>query len=1140
MAFITAETRSELVALSVAMLKQAPSNTLLEELIGISVAGGTLADAADHIAKTAAFKAEYPSFQTAAQYAAEIFDAFSVGGTVTAALRTEVIDLATGLLTSGQYTKASLASAISSFLLAPAALENEGLADIAQAHQNRSAAAEYYVITKELGGKTDAELAAVISSVTSDAATLTAAKAAADAVAVAVAVVPGKTFTLTTGADTKTGGAGNDNYVALNTTLTTGDVLDGGEGSDSLTLTTTLVAAGVSVVGFSTSSIETAYIGIIDGSATDAEVLTVDMLNSSPASIVVSGSTATGAADGLTLANVDSGTTVTMSATSNLDLTVNYDGSYLAGAGDTATLNMTGVTATAAADTDITFGAGIETLTINSTATASKIGDLVWGGAGLTVTGDANLTIQDTLAVTANTLDASAFSGKLAATLANVTDAADVAGVDVVDLTVTGGSGNDTLNVAAADAGVELLVDGGAGDDKITIGADLAAAAATRAADTLTGGDGQDTLVMTTALANGLTKAKSAGVTGFEVLQVSNANTNSITLANVQAGLNAITLAAGSNGGTTVFPAGANSAIIGATNAGSYTATDTGTATTDSLTISTTSLAAVDMGNNNAFVFTGLETVTFDTTTKGATELDVSTVTMTADTGGTTTLKVVGADTFHASGAITASVIDFSGLTAAAATVNTANMGAAAVGVTSITGSPGKDILVGDAKSTIEGGAGNDTITGGSGNDTLHGDAGNDTITTNAGNDTVKGGDGNDTIVFAGNLTAADKVDGGDGTDTISLANASLTALQALSISDANLFNANFSSIETLTVSDSLNSTGGDFDLGYLSGVSTVKLGALTSAQVLDGFSSGNSLHLTAATGQGLTAKVNTSAAGSADVLNVSLTEGADTDYNALTVANVETLNINVTEDTAGGNAASRTATIGLAISQTTAAAGGSGAAQSVVITGSEDITIDTAVAVATIDASGMSARLATTPGLVMTGAAHTKAQTITGSSGADTIVGSTKADTISTGAGNDTITGGLGADTIDGGTGTDTFIGTGALTAANVEGAGTGTSTGVVVNLGATTLTAAAVLGTAAQNLSGGLTGVASGQVAYLFNGELGTNSAAVDTLTSIENVTLADGINYIVGTTGANSINGGSGVDTIVAGNGADTIDW
>ena len=96
-----------------------------------------------------------------------------------------------------------------------------------------------------------------------------------------------------------------------------------------------------------------------------------------------------------------------------------------------------------------------------------------------------------------------------------------------------------------------------------------------------------------------------------------------------------------------------------------------------------------------------------------------------------------------------------------------------------------------------------------------------------------------------------------------------------------------------------------------------------------------------------------------------------------------------------------------------------------------------------------------------------------------------------------------------------------------------------MVVNLGASTLTGAAILGATTQNISGSLTGVASGQVAYLFNGELVTNSAAVDTLTSIENVTLADGINYIVGSDAANVINGGTGADTIIAGNGADTID-
>ena len=162
MAFITAETRSDLIALAVGMLNQAPSNTLLEELIALSVEGGSLADAADHIAKTDAFKAEYPSFQTAEQYATELFDNITTGGTVTAEIRTAVIELATGFLTSGAYSKSGLALAIVDFLSQPAALLNDDFADIAQSVQNRSAAAEYFVVTKELGGSTDAELAAAV------------------------------------------------------------------------------------------------------------------------------------------------------------------------------------------------------------------------------------------------------------------------------------------------------------------------------------------------------------------------------------------------------------------------------------------------------------------------------------------------------------------------------------------------------------------------------------------------------------------------------------------------------------------------------------------------------------------------------------------------------------------------------------------------------------------------------------------------------------------------------------------------------------------------------------------------------------------------------------------------------------------
>ena len=56
----------------------------------------------------------------------------------------------------------------------------------------------------------------------------------------------------------------------------------------------------------------------------------------------MTGSTTTTTADGVTLNNVDSGNTVTMSATANVDMTVNYDAAYLAGTGDTATVKLTG------------------------------------------------------------------------------------------------------------------------------------------------------------------------------------------------------------------------------------------------------------------------------------------------------------------------------------------------------------------------------------------------------------------------------------------------------------------------------------------------------------------------------------------------------------------------------------------------------------------------------------------------------------------------------------------------------------------------------------------------------------------------------------------------------------------------------
>ena len=815
-------------------------------------------------------------------------------------------------------------------------------------------------------------------------------------------------FTLTAAADAKTTGAGNDSFTSLVTTLNTGDNLNGGDGTDSLTLTTALTA-DASVLGFTTTSIENMYVNIVDGDAANNHVLTADMLLSAPTSVVLSGSTATTAADGLTMNNVDAATSLTLSGTANMDATVNYKAASLIGTTTARTLNVNGVSSTAAGDSTVTYGAGVESLTVSSTGTASTVGSIVWGGPSLTVTGDANLTVSTALAATATSVDASNFTGKLSI---QVSDVANGASAAVADLTVKGGSGNDTLNVAGVTtAARELAVDGGDGDDNVTIGQDLlGAVAGVSLGDVLVGGDGIDTLTYTSAGFNGLTAAKTTGVSGFETIAVSNAHANSITLANIQAGISDVALLLASNGGTIVGPAGSLTVSQKVAGTGSLTLTDTGTGTTDSVTLTNASgTSAVDVFAAQNIISNGYETVTINTTSGGtATSQDVGTITITADTStpAAATSVVFTGSNVATVGAITAKTINASGLSTVGA-FTTFQMTAAAVGVTTITGSEGRDTLVGDASSTINGNGGNDTITGGSGIDVLNGGDGNDGITTNGGSDTVSGGDGNDTITLAGNLSAADKIDGGDGTDTMSVTNGSLTALKALTLTEANTFNTNLVSVETLTVTDALNQTS--FDLGYLEGVTRVNLGAgITGAEALAGLTNGFTVDTVAALSAVLTAGVTGAAAGTSDSLNVVLSGAADIDYISIAVADVETLTIDASETTA--NATVRAATLGIANSATAVAAGGSGAAQTVNIIGTESLTIDTAIAAATINASGMGARLATTAGLTM-GAAFTATatipgQTITGSGGVDVLRTSTGTDTVDGGAGNDTIHG--------------------------------------------------------------------------------------------------------------------------------------
>jgi Ca2+-binding RTX toxin-like protein len=262
-------------------------------------------------------------------------------------------------------------------------------------------------------------------------------------------------------------------------------------------------------------------------------------------------------------------------------------------------------------------------------------------------------------------------------------------------------------------------------------------------------------------------------------------------------------------------------------------------------------------------------------------------------------------------------------------------------------------------------------------------------------------------------------------------------------------------------------------------------------------------------------------------------------DFGTLTAAGIETLAI-TTSDTgtvAAGNQYASIDVLDVTLADAT----------TITVTGNNGLNMGTMAAakVTTFDASGVQANNTTediAANLAVTFASgNTTAAanlTITGGEGNDTLTGNLNADTINGGSGNDILAGSTGADIINGGDGTDTYAMTSAQVAANIEGAGTGTSTGLAVNLGTAAITGAAVLAATGQNLTSGAS-LAANTVAYVYNGELTTNSAVVDTLTSIENVTLATaGIHFVMGSAAANVISTGAGADYIDGGAGADTI--
>jgi hypothetical protein len=719
MAFITAETRSSIVELAMGMLNQAPSTAMLETLVAKSVEGASTQDLADYIATTAAFTAEYPSTQTAREFATEMFGKLITGGTLDAEINTAVIDLLEGLLTSGT-TKAQGFVAVIDFLANPANAAHADLGDIAQSFQNRADAAEYFSITKELGGSTDAELAAAIASVTSDAATLTAANTAADATASAEAVVAGQAFSLTTGLDTGvsfTGGDNDDTFSAQETstattdTLTSGDNLVGGAGTDTLSIAVSGTPAGGITSGVVTSGIEA--VKVYNNSTAVYEVDAALMTGLSD--VYVSGGTFKTTVD-----DVDSLANLHLIST-NVDAELSTTTAAVAGLADAAIILSNG--SASSADVTATYN-GLEVINFNAAGTT--------GAYTLGVT-------NRTLTLASNQLEKVVVTGDAAANLT-----VDLTGADLETQTsefdASAAGGAITAHITKGDSATATVTMSKQADHLDFNGA---------LANTITldGGDGADTLELDTTLAYSTAAATAglaqagAGVSNFEVLYLAAGNgVDERALTNNAGVTTVISLAGGSYTKSTAL------ASITQLSTGTFTTTVATDGTADALTLN-----LVGAGVSSTLSAANVETLTVASaglaantvTMSAAQSADLTSITAAGTEGLTLSISGTSLATVNAA-AITGVGSAFS-LTASASTADMTVTASANRPTVALTGTA-------------------NTITTGSGDDTVTGGAYKDVITTNDGDDTITSGDGADNITSG---RGADKITAGDGDVTI-------------------------------------------------------------------------------------------------------------------------------------------------------------------------------------------------------------------------------------------------------------------------------------------------------------------------------------------------------------------------------------
>jgi hypothetical protein len=526
----------------------------------------------------------------------------------------------------------------------------------------------------------------------------------ADTTTSAAAVSSGTTFTLTTGADTVIGSTADDTFDAAGffnaptgtilQTLANADSVDGGDGTDTINIALNTATA-------TTRAASLANIEVVNLTNTVGTNI-LDLANATGVTTLNSLNSATQIAQ---FNNVQSAPTAFGMTNTAVGLTANILNTALAGTTDTATLTVDGVTGGTVTLQSITAASGYETLNIVSGGSTANVLTAVTDGNGTSL---ATINVSGTPAINlGTTLDATV----LTVNAEDLVGALTVIQTNAVKTTITGGAGADSIDVSGAFVDLTDATN----------------------ADTINGGDGLDTLILSYAELVAITSAAQfANVTNIETISVDTATATTGINGTFLTGVGTIALGGLlGNGLTHTFSSGQEiqyDLADNGTDTEGYTIT--GTSTSDVLNID---INGVDIGAGTR-TYTGIETVNI--ATSGTSLIDGAHV-MTA-TAATEAMNISGTGTLTL-GNVTADAV-----------TSTMTSGALNLGVM-------------QAATAFTGGASIDTITGSTAADILIGGAGADFLTNTA--------TGANTEVSAGDIMT-----GGDGFDTFTLVGASASA----------------------------------------------------------------------------------------------------------------------------------------------------------------------------------------------------------------------------------------------------------------------------------------------------------------------------------------------------------------------------